>query len=400
MKVNSYWEKTKFNLPFAIGLIIWTIIFSILFFNGRQGEGGSYSEWLTFILVFTLLVVGIPTCVFEIVFVYIVKVVKMKPKSSYDIGNINDYINLQELFRSGNYEYETIRSKEDIFRAYEVGKKIVFTALTSGERLFIWIGIIFTIAGLILSSVLVIVISSLNFPLDVLVYTFLLMFFLMTGLGAIFFIPGFFRSRRLPRSFFILAPEGIVYRRTWSGVMSYSWKELDLEVYSVRTIHSWGGFFKMEFPATTELHIILPNGSRLKFIPYDYNLDEFLSFNKFLEKLREKTLTDRKNINISASVGLNMERATFALVFMAFKHYFDAAKGVDIKKDQIFYYLKTNAGKEFTAQALLNRINEIGLSEKMINDLDLNTIEQILDDLSVNRKITRKDKEGMKFYFF
>ena len=36
---------------------------------------------------------------------------------------VNDYIALQEGFRSGNYEYETISSMEHLFVAYKNGKK-------------------------------------------------------------------------------------------------------------------------------------------------------------------------------------------------------------------------------------------------------------------------------------
>lgn len=340
MKVNSYWEKNKFNLPFAIGLLIWTIIFLILLFHEMQ-EGSYNSEMITFNLVLTLLVVGVPTCVFEIVFVYIIKVVKMKPKSSYDIGNINDYITLQELFRSGKYEYETIRSKEDISIAYKIGKKIVFTAIDSGQKILIWFGIILSIIGFILACVLVIPLSFSNFPFDILASTFIMAFSLSTGIGAVFFVPGFLMSRRLHRSFFILAPEGVVYRRIWGSVMSYSWKELDLEVYSVTTTHSFGGFFKMDFPATTEIHIILPNGSRLKFKPGDYDLSEFLSLEKFEKKLKEKTITDRKNEYRLISYALETRKFTFALVPMAFKHYFDAAKG-EYETSSEFLPQKTN----------------------------------------------------------
>ncbi len=326
MKVNSNWEKNKLIHPIAIGLLIWAITFPILLFNDMQ-EGGYYSEMIIFNLVLSLLVVGIPTCVIEIVLVYIVKVVKMKPKSTYDIGNINDYITLQELFRSGNYEYETIKSKEDIFRAYEVGKKIVFTAIDSGERILIWFGIILSIAGFILTCVIVISISFSNLPLDFLAFTFIMAFSLSTGIGAVFFIPGFLMSRRLHRSFFILAPEGVVYRRIWGGVLSYSWKELNLKVYSVKNTLSLGGFLKTELPATTEIHIILPNGSRLKFKPDEYNLDEFLSLVKFVKKLKEKPKTERIKRYRIASLVLKAENLVLVLVVMTFKHYFDASKG-------------------------------------------------------------------------
>ena len=158
--------------------------------------------------------------------------------------------------------------------------------------------------GLILGGILVIIGGSLNLPLDGIVYSFLFMFFVFTGLGAMFFIPAIFRSRRLPQSFFILAPEGVVYRRTWSGVMAYSWKELDLKAYSVKTTLYGPLFTKIELPGGPQLHIILPNGSRLRFKPYDYNLDEFGSY----EKLN------------------GTPTSPILLVIMTFKYYFDAAK--------------------------------------------------------------------------
>ena len=400
MNVNSYWEKNKFILPIATGLLIWTIVFSIFLFTDVRGQGHSILDDFLFDLILSSLIVGVPTCIFEIVFVFIFKVVKMKPKSSYDIGNINDYISLQERFRSGDYEYETINSNEDIFRSYERGKKIVFTLRYSRKRLFIWMGMIFIIAGLVVSSVLVNVFSALNFPLNIVNFLFLFIFSLSTGVGAMFIISGFFRSRGYPRSFFILAPEGVVYRGVLGGVRSYSWKELDFKVYSVTTTFHGPLFLKMELLPTKELHILLPNGSHLKFDPYDYNLDEFFSFKKFGEKLREKSLTTKKNIKIPASIGLRMEQTTFTLVILAFQYYSYAAKGGDFKKDQIYNYLVRNSRKSYTVKAIFDRINEIDLSEKMIHDLDMNTIEHILEDLFVNRKIRRKDKEGMKFYFF
>ena len=85
----------------------------------------------------------------------------MKPKSSYDIGDINDYFTLQEHFRCGNYEYETIKSIEDIHRAYKVGKKIVFTERRS--LIPIWIGILFSMIGFIIGSVFVFILDIINY---------------------------------------------------------------------------------------------------------------------------------------------------------------------------------------------------------------------------------------------
>jgi hypothetical protein len=121
------------------------------------------------------------------------------------------------------------------------------------------------------------------------------------------------------------------------------------------------------------------------------------------KKLNEKTITDRKNGYRLTSYLSKVEQSILALVVMAFKHYFDAAKGENetgSEIDQIFLFLKRNSGKAFTVHSLFSRINDLGLNEKAKNNIDLNTLEQILDDLSVNGKIIRQDKEGKTFYFF
>jgi len=296
--VNSWWERTKFNLPFAFGLLIWAIVWMILFYSIDFSTESLFSS-----LIFSSIIVGVPTVIFEIVFVYVVKVVKMKPKSSYNIGNINDYISLQERFRSGNYEYKTIKSMKDIMEANERGEKFVFTARSFSEIINYLFGSIFTITMIVGAIILFAVSYSLNFPLEAIGYQILLLF-LAFVFASIFILPAIFRSRRLPRSFFILAPEGIVYRSILSGVMSYSWKELDFKAYSVKTTLYGPLFTKIELPGGPQLHIILPNGSRFRFKPHDYNLEEFGSDEKL-------------NGNIISPI---------VLVIMAFKYYFDAAK--------------------------------------------------------------------------
>ena len=183
-----------------------------------------------------------------------------------------------------------------------------------------------------------------------------------------------------------------MFRKFWGDVRSYSWKELDLHVFTrTVTMRSMYGLVKTELPPTIEVHIIhiIPHGSRLKFCPGDYNLSEF--FNSEM------------------------------LVVMAFQFYSDAAKvhfetqstqeagwktnliktqEKDAKKEQIYNYLKINSGKAFTVQSIFNRINEIGLSEKVKNSINMNSIEKILDELSLNGIITRQDKEGETFYYF
>ena len=120
--------------------------------------------------------------------------------------------------------------------------------------------------------------------------------------------------------------------------MSYSWKELDLENYSVTTIINRYGYLKREFQPdyaqrefqrdvgsmelepSIEVHIILPNGSRLKFYPGEFNLSEFLDLDKLEEKLKEGS-KKKKIFEISSRVIL-VERSVVALVVLAFKYYY------------------------------------------------------------------------------
>lgn len=278
----------------------------------------------------------------------------MKEDSKLQENNIDDYITLQEQFRSGNYEYETLRSKEDIFRAYEVGKKIVFTACRS-------------------------------------------------------------------RSFFILAPEGVVYRRFRGSVRFYSWKELHIIPYSVTSTISMAGLLKTELGSFTEIHIILPNDSQLKFRPDDYDLSEFVSLKKMREKLREKSKINKIPRYKITTFLEETKQLTVALVVIAFKYYSNPSKEQfetrpslstirkrnileaqkkAANKEPIFQYLKKNSGKAFTAQSLYNRIDDIGLEEEGKNNLDMDALEEILINLYKTGKISYQYKERKAFYFF
>jgi len=276
----------------------------------------------------------------------------LKEDSKLQENNIDDYISLQEQFRSGNYEYETLRSKEDIFRAYEVGKKIVFTAKRS-------------------------------------------------------------------QSFFILAPEGVVYRKSRGNVRLYSWKGLNIIPYSVTSTISMAGLLKTELGSFTEVHIVLPNGSRLKIRPDDYDLSEFVSLKKMREKLREISKIDKIPRYKITEYLQETEQLALNLVVLAFKYYKHPSKAQfrpsvstirkksmleahkkDINKEPIFHYLEKNAGKAFTVQSMYNRIDEIGLEEEAKNNLDMEALEELLVDLSMKGKITRQVREGTVFFSF
>lgn len=305
-------EEAKYIIPFLVGLIIAVSIWygwQISQIEGEVEDDFNIDMRMLFII---LLLVEVSIAVIEIYFTYRYKVVKMKPKSSYKIENINDYLQVHEQYQKGNYKYETIKSEFDIVKAYESGKKIVFTARKSGEKGLIWIGIGFFIIGLIASIIF------LTFEIDLIGFSISLSIF--GTIGAIFFLPNFIRLKRLPRSFFVLGREGIVYRRIWGDIRSYSWKELDLKFYSVK--FSIGKFLKTEFPPTLEIHVILPNSAILKFEAESYHLDEILSFDKLKAELKNSELS-RSEKYLEAKLKKNL---TIYLVGKTFEYYFDSGK--------------------------------------------------------------------------
>jgi len=118
----------------------------------------------------------------------------------------------------------------------------------------------------------------------------------------------------------VLGREGIVYRRIWGDVRSYSWKELNLKIYSAKT--SFVVLFKTESEPTPEIHVILPNSAILKFKAEEYHLDEILSFDKLKAELKNSELS-RSHKNLKTLENRNL---TFYLVSKTFKYYFDSGK--------------------------------------------------------------------------
>lgn len=307
-------EEAKYIIPFLVGLGIAASIFSAWLISLPKDEvpADLFSNFLIF-----LLLVEIPIAVIEIYLTYRYKVVKMRPTSSYKIENIVDYLLAYEQYQKGKYEYETINSEKDIINAYENGKKIVFTAQSSGEKGLMWIGIVFWIVGIAVTTIMGLMTANINMEFLWIVLSIGLS---ITGvIGAIFFLPFFISLKRLPRSFFVLGREGIVYRRKWGDIRSYSWKELDLKIYIIKKIPI-PYYGKLEIPPTPEIYLILPNRAKLKFKPEAYHLDQFVSFDKMkaeLEKLNAKySILSRSEIHLEA------RNPTLYLIGKTFEYYF------------------------------------------------------------------------------
>ncbi|MFX1375413.1 MAG: hypothetical protein ACFFA0_06350 [Promethearchaeota archaeon] len=310
-------EYAKYIVPFFVGVIIAVSIW--FFWQIKLVSEHSDTKFDTIAMWIILLLVELIIAVIEISLTYIYKVVKMKPKSSYKIENIDNYLQAYEQYRKGDYQYETIKSVNDIVNAYKSGKKIVFTARDSGEKAIMWIGIVFWIVGIVVITIMGLVTANINMEF---LWIFLSISISMFGvIGASFFLPNFIKLIRLTRSFFVLGREGIVYRRQWGDTRSYSWKELDLKIYSVK--ESFGSFvLKTEFPPTLEIHVILPNHAKLKFKAERYHLDEFLSLDKLRIELKNSELTRSERV-LEAELKKNL---TLNLVIRTFNYFFDSSK--------------------------------------------------------------------------
>ncbi len=320
-------EGAKSILPYALGFLVALVIWLIWLSLQYEVDDEIDADLIISIFFLIILLVEIPIAVIKIYLTYRNKVVKMRPKSAYKLENINDFLIAQEQYRSGNYEYETIKSEEDIIKAHKIGKKIVFTARKTEEKVLMWIGSIFLIFGLIISIISSTMISNIQYKIITFIETLIIVNSVFGCIGAIFLLPNFIKLKRLPRSFFVLDRQGIVYRRILGGIMAYSWKELDLKILSVKTIMRTLLVLKTEFPQSVEIHVILPNGSALKFDPEKYHLDEILSFEKLLQDLNSNSELSKSQKYLIAKEKRNQ---TLHLVSMTFKYYFDYGKTLKI----------------------------------------------------------------------
>lgn len=317
------------------------------------------------VLMLLMIIIECVIVIIEIFFAYRIKVVKMRPKSSYDLGDISVYLKVQEQYRNGVYEYGTIKTRADIIKVHKKGKKIVFTAKKS-------------------------------------------------------------------KSFFVVDQQGIVYSKKLVGLRAYSWKELDLKIYRVKTVMRTA-FSKIEFPFDSMvIHVILPNAAILKFDPEKYDLREFLSIEKIGENLDAILKLGREYNN---ALTLESREYLFYLISMTFRFYFEFGKlkldddsyDVSVKnynevisklfidretsleqgshermicEHQIFLYLKKHQGKAFTAQSLFNRFDELGLDEQVKENINLDGLVKILANTVYKGKIICEDKDGKTYYHY
>lgn len=199
------------------------------------------------------------------------------------MDNLDDYLLSFQHYKDGNYEYETITSLDDIKKAIIRGKKFVF--IISGAKGLIIIGLIFLSLAFILTAILnyAMVLLFDEFLLFVF-FSSLLIFGFFLGPSLIALIPGL---RRLRKSFMVLGPEGIVYKKKF-GIKGFNWEKISIGFYRTtlevlwRTtkmtktaIDSFRVNTEIEFLDSFLIVISMPNGDSLEFGRGDYTMKEF-----------------------------------------------------------------------------------------------------------------------------
>ena len=274
IKRSSNKEFAKWFIPPFVGTIIALLIWAGLLLSQRTDEQPIDPNFMGIALLIPILAILGPISIIEIYLMYRKKVIKMTPKSEYNIRDLIDYSKILKDYKCGNYEFETIKTETDIVETYEEGKVIMFPKSKTTISLGIGFGI-----GIIIFSFVIGIVSTVVFE-DLFVVISLTPIF--SGVGGFLLLQAY----RVSKSFFMVTQQGIIYRNTWGFVRSYSWKELDLKIYSVKS--TMRGLFKIELPPNLEIHIILPNKSVLRFEPELFDLKEFISLRRLRQDVRFK----------------------------------------------------------------------------------------------------------------
>ncbi|MFX1477855.1 MAG: hypothetical protein ACFFCI_06960 [Promethearchaeota archaeon] len=341
--VSSRQETAKAALPYVGGFMLAIFIWLGWFFTYTESVEGIDTNTVMFGMLIIIIIVEVPIIVLKSYLAYKNKIIKMRPKSSYSLGKIEDFLKEVEHYRNGNYEYETIKNEEDIIESHERGKMIIFTAKPLAEKILIWIGIFISVFVIVIIGVIALILSL---ELETLLFILSISHSVALIIGSIFIIPNLVKLKRLKRSFFILDPKGIVYSQKWGGIRAYSWKELEIKMYHVKTtMKSFG--MTMALSESSQLNIILPNEAVLKFKLEEYTHNEFLSIENFMQALegKENIPTSYKHFLISKADKGIMALITFSfMIYFNFgkmdsqeqlqKAYIDIKKEINLRKDQ------------------------------------------------------------------
>ena len=172
------------------------------------------------------------------------------------MDNLNEYVLSVQNYKNGNYEYETITSPDEIKKAIDSGKKVVF--IWSSLLLSIVVGLILIILGLIIGTLF----SVFNPLVDWLFIVFPILF---GALGLYAIIDGLLHLRR---PFIVLGTEGIVYKTRTGDIKGFNWEDINayffefLANYPARTLRYNRKVNKGKY--ICQVHLSFPNGDYIK----------------------------------------------------------------------------------------------------------------------------------------
>jgi hypothetical protein len=385
------------------------------------------ANYAMIMMLIIILIVEIPIIALMSYLTYRKRVVKMHPKSSYEIDRTRNYMREVHNYRTGNYEYETIKTEKDVIDAHEKGKIIVFTSIPAGEKAIIWIGLIIMAVMMVIITIIAIVAES-DIGFRILMIS--IGYMIAITIGGVIFIPNIVKLKRLKRSFLILAPEGIIYRRKWGGIRAYSWKELGLNLYRVKSqMKSLLG--SIDLPESAQFNVILPNGAALIFKPEEYSHNEFFSLEKLTQNVNQMNEVSKAARYTFIS---KARRAATALIAVAFEYYHELGKlDMDEKREaykkiraeiedhrareqpeqkmiheekpvldetKVYHFFKQNQGKAFTIRSIFNKIDELGLDKELEPRINPHMIEEAVDKLVRKGMIVSEQKDLETFYHF
>ncbi len=179
--------------------------------------------------------------------------------------NLDEYILELQYYQEGSYDYGTLNTEEEITKAIENGKKIVFLKNKSEGKIGLTLGGALIFFGLIFGIILPDINPELWEGTNL---SFFIMFFGMLGTpGLGYMVYGLFKMRT---SFLVLGQEGIVYKLGAGSIKGFKWEDISLEVSSFMSI---------------QIHILMLNEDFFKLTPGDYCSKEF-------PKLKSKKVFD------------------------------------------------------------------------------------------------------------
>ncbi len=177
--------------------------------------------------------------------------------------NLDEYILEFQNYQEGSYDYGTLTREEEITKAIENGKKIVFLRNKVPAKITIILGGAFIVFGLIGGIIL----ADIQPDLRKDNYFFWIFFGSFGTFGLVVMVCGLFG---ILKSFLVLGQEGIVYKLGVGSIKGFKWEDISLGVDTRWNI---------------QIHISMPNGDFFKILLGDYCSKEF-------PKLKSKRVFD------------------------------------------------------------------------------------------------------------